>query len=103
MPIWRLKEEECLSAQVELKGDEVESEGRIGPGWAAREEVGIRMRDIFIFKSSPNDIFSLLLEGEEGRGGNINVREKHQLVASHGTQTRDPTHLDQGSGTKPVT
>ena len=34
----------------------------------------------YIYSSSPEDIFSLLLEREEGR--NINVREKHRLVTS---------------------
>ena len=38
---------------------------------------------IFNFLSSPEDIFSLLLEREEGRERNIGVREMHQLVASH--------------------
>ena len=35
------------------------------------------------FKSSPEDTFSLLLETEKGRERNIDVREKHRLVASH--------------------
>ena len=41
--------------------------------------------------------FSLLLEREKGRERNFNAKEKHKLVASQYSQTRDPTCPNQGS------
>ena len=55
----------------------------------------------FFKKSSPKGIFSLLLEREAGREGNINVREKHLLVASHMHWATDHMHPDQGSNLQP--
>ena len=52
-----------------------------------------RFDNSIFFLSAPKDTFSLLLEREEdteeGRNKNIDVREKHQLVASR-------MHLDRG-------
>ena len=47
----------------------------------------------FIFLSSPMDIFSLLLEREEGGERNIDAREKHRLVVpTPGLGIGDRTH-----------
>ena len=47
----------------------------------------------FNFLSSPEDVFSLLLEREKGREGgrNTDVREKHQSAASRPCPNRDRT------------
>ena len=48
----------------------------------------------FIFYPCPRTFFSLLLEREGGRDENIDVREKHRLVAS-------PMCLDRGLNLQP--
>ena len=59
----------------------------------------------FLSFSSPEDIFSLLLEREEGREKgrerNINLRKKHRLFASHTHQ--DGESYSPGLGIKPTT
>ena len=50
----------------------------------------------YFFYPHPKTFFSLLLEREEGRERNIDLREKHALVASC-------TRPDQGLEPKPTT
>ena len=56
---------------------------------------------LFVCLSSLKDTLLLLLEGDEGRGRNIDMREKCPLIASH--TCPDQGSFASGPGIKPTT